>query len=240
MTGPAAPSLAEILAPVKHVLLDFDGPVCSVFAGLPAPEVAHRLRVELAVEGQPTPLGWETETDPLALLRRIADERPHLTAEADTILATLETEATRSARPTPYASSLLQACVNSGRSVQIVSNNASQAIQQYLNAHQLSGYVTAVFGRHPNAPTSMKPSPQLLHDAMTAVVAQPAECIFIGDAVRDVQAGDAAGVRTIGYANKPGKREKLSAVSAVVIVESMGEIVKVIKNGGSIGPASVQ
>ncbi|MFF2541659.1 hypothetical protein ACFVUY_03765 [Kitasatospora sp. NPDC058063] len=25
--------LADVLRPVKHVLLDFDGPVCSVFAG---------------------------------------------------------------------------------------------------------------------------------------------------------------------------------------------------------------
>ncbi|MCZ2525065.1 HAD family hydrolase [Streptomyces sp. HB2AG] len=238
MTGSTAPSLAEILAPVKHVLLDFDGPVCSVFAGLPAPEVAHRLRAELAAKGQPSPLEWETETDPLALLRRIVDKRPHLTAEADTILATLETEAAQSARPTPYAASLLKACTSSGRSVHIVSNNAGQAIQQYLDAHQLSGYVAAVFGRRPNDPASMKPNPQLLHDAMTAAAAQAAECIFIGDAVRDVQAGDAAGIRTIGYANKPGKREKLSETAAATIVDSMKEIAEALRDGSDLRTAS--
>lgn len=43
--------LQDVLRPVKHVLLDFDGPVCSVFAGLPAPEVAARLSASLAAPG---------------------------------------------------------------------------------------------------------------------------------------------------------------------------------------------
>lgn len=51
--------------------------------------------------------------------------------------------------------------------------------------------------------------------------ARPGECVFIGDASRDVEAGDAAGVPTIGYANKPGKDAKLAAAGAVVIVDSM-------------------
>jgi phosphoglycolate phosphatase len=36
-----------------------------------------------------------------------------------------------------------------------------------------------------------------------------------------VDAGRAAGVRTIGYANKPGKVEALSAAGADVILTSM-------------------
>ncbi|MET8544122.1 hypothetical protein ABZW03_26250 [Kitasatospora sp. NPDC004799] len=38
--------LADVLRPVKHVLLDFDGPVCSVFAGLPAPDPTDADRKE--------------------------------------------------------------------------------------------------------------------------------------------------------------------------------------------------
>ncbi|MFD0532458.1 hypothetical protein ACFQY7_00135 [Actinomadura luteofluorescens] len=43
----------------------------------------------------------------------------------------------------------------------------------------------------------------------------------MGDAVRDVQAGHAAKVATIGYANKPGKEAKLTAAGAVVVTDSM-------------------
>ncbi|WP_030271273.1 HAD family hydrolase [Streptomyces sp. NRRL B-24484] len=220
MTG-ATPSLADVLRPVKHVLLDFDGPVCSVFAGLPAPEVARRLRAGLLASGEQAPSGAENETDPLALLRLIADTRPDLAAMTDGALAELETKAVRLGRPNVGGESVLRACARSGRSVSVVSNNAGVAIAAYLSDHGLSDYVGGVFGRTPGDPSSMKPNPQLLLAAMEAAGSEPEECIFIGDAARDVEAGEAAGVATIGYANKPGKDARLAAAGAVVIVESM-------------------
>ncbi|MEV7177026.1 HAD-IA family hydrolase [Kitasatospora sp. NPDC093679] len=220
MTG-ASPSLADVLRPVKHVLLDFDGPVCSVFAGLPAPKVADRLRRALLAAGGQSPVGGEAETDPLALLRLIADARPDLAGAADGALTDLEIEAVRAGRPNPGGESVLRACASSGRSVSVVSNNAGAAIATYLSARGLSGYVAGVFGRAPGDPSSMKPNPRLLLEAMDAAASEPEECIFIGDAARDVEAGDAAGVATIGYANKPGKDVKLAAAGAVVVVGSM-------------------
>ncbi|WP_376771615.1 HAD family hydrolase [Streptosporangium saharense] len=103
----------------------------------------------------------------------------------------------------------------------MVSNNASSAIQAYLNAHDLSGQVAGAFGRVPGDPASMKPSPRLLLDVMDAAGSVPAECVFIGDAVRDVEAGDAVGISTIGYANKPGKDTSLATAGAVTVVGSM-------------------
>ncbi|MFE5579854.1 HAD family hydrolase [Kitasatospora sp. NPDC056531] len=213
--------LADVLRPVKHVLLDFDGPVCSVFAGLPAPEVARRLREGLLAAGEQAPAGAEEETDPLALLRLVSDARPDLTESADAALAALETDAVRVARPTPGGESVLCAAARSGRLVSVVSNNAGEAIEAYLAEHGLSDYVAGVFGRAPGDPSSMKPNPRLLFEAMEAAGTRPEHCIFIGDAARDVEAGEAAGVPTIGYANKPGKGAKLAAAGAVVIVDSM-------------------
>ncbi|MFC5666179.1 HAD family hydrolase [Kitasatospora misakiensis] len=213
--------LADVLRPVKHVLLDFDGPVCSVFAGLPAPEVARRLREGLFATGEQAPAGAAEETDPLALLRLVSNARPDLAASADAALAALESEAVRVGRPTPGGESVLAACVRFGRAVSVVSNNASAAIDAYLSAHRLSGYVAGVFGRTAGDPSSMKPNPRLLLEPMAAAGTQPAECVFIGDATRDVEAGNAARVPTIGYANKPGKQEKLASAGAVVTVDSM-------------------
>ncbi|MFD8967451.1 hypothetical protein ACFV0C_21060 [Streptomyces sp. NPDC059568] len=49
--------------------LDFDGLVCSVFAGLPAPDVARQLYDALPPDLAADALAnWATETDPLPLL----------------------------------------------------------------------------------------------------------------------------------------------------------------------------
>ncbi|MFD7901164.1 HAD family hydrolase [Kitasatospora sp. NPDC059747] len=133
----------------------------------------------------------------------------------------MEAEAVRAARPTPGGESVLRAAVHSGRLVSVVSNNAGEAIEAYLAGYGLSAYVAGVFGRAPGDPSSMKPSPRLLLEAMKAAGVGPEHCIFIGDAARDVEAGEAAGAPTIGYANKPGKGAKLAAAGAVVIVDSM-------------------
>ncbi len=220
--------LADVLRPVKHVLLDFDGPVCSVFAGLPAPEVARRLRGSLLVAGEQAPAGAENETDPLALLRLIVEARPDLAKSADSALAALETEAVRIGKPNLGGESVLLACMRSGRPVSVVSNNAGVAIETYLSQHRLGEFVAGIFGRALGNPSTMKPNPRLLIDAMEAAGTRPTECVFIGDTARDVEAGHAAGVPTIGYANKPGKDAKLAAAGAIVIVDSMQHIANAV------------
>jgi phosphoglycolate phosphatase len=67
----------------------------------------------------------------------------------------------------------------------------------------------------------MKPSPELLLTTLRVARAAPAESIFIGDAVRDIEAAHAAGMSAIGYANKPGKAEVLAEAGAVSIVTMM-------------------
>ncbi|WP_405389168.1 HAD hydrolase-like protein [Streptomyces sp. NBC_01102] len=222
--------LTDVLRPVKHVFFDFDGPVCSVFAGLPAPGVARRLYEDLRPLLAPgDPQGWATESDPLALLRHVADVRPDLAARADETLVRLETEAVALAGQTTGGESAIRACVESGRSAWIISNNAGDAIRAYLTGHGLDDAIAGVFGRVPGDPTSMKPNPRLLFDALSAASAAPATCIFIGDAARDVEAGNAADVATIGYANKPGKEAALAAAGAVAVTDSMSAIADALR-----------
>ncbi|MFD5725891.1 HAD family hydrolase [Streptomyces sp. NPDC058368] len=217
--------LTEALRAAEHVFLDFDGPVCSVFAGFRAPTVAARLRDTLGEAlGGPLPDDWANEDDPLALLRRVDDTRPDLTAKADAALASLELEAVALSEATEGGESTIHACRASGRAVWIVSNNASTAIHDYLDRRGLTDAVAGVFGRVPAEPKLMKPHPRLLLDAMHAAAADPTSCIFVGDAARDVLAGEAAGIDTIGYANKPGKEEALRDAGAVTVVGSMKAI----------------
>ena len=218
----APEELASALAPVRQVLLDFDGPVCSVFAGIPAADVARRL-AELLTGPEGPPPGYEL-TDPLAMLRHIADTRPELVQAADDALVRLEVEAVAQARPTEGAVQFLEACAATDRQVWLVSNNATAALDRYVDAHQLGPLVAGCFGRVPGRPESMKPSPELLLATLRAAHAEPDDGIFIGDAVRDVEAAHAAGMAAIGYANKPGKAEALAAAGAVVVVTAMAEL----------------
>ena len=56
-------NLAALLQRTRAILFDFDGPICSVFAGQPAPTVARELREQLAEWGADVP----THDDPLVL-----------------------------------------------------------------------------------------------------------------------------------------------------------------------------
>ncbi|WP_234361448.1 HAD family hydrolase [Plantactinospora sp. BB1] len=49
------------------------------------------------------------------------------------------------------------------------------------------------------------------------------DCLLVGDSLSDIQAARAAGVVAIGYANKPGKRERFGAADAVI--DSMADLV---------------
>ena len=215
----AREEFASILAPVRHVLLDFDGPICSIFAGIPAAEVARRL-AELLTGPDGRPPGDEL-ADPLAMLRHIADVRPELVPAADGALHQLEVDAVAQARQTEGAVQFLEACAATDRQVWLVSNNATAALDRYVDMHQLKALVAGCFGRVPGRPQSMKPSPELLIATLRAAHAEPADSIFIGDAVRDVEAAHTAGMSAIGYANKPGKAEALAAAGAVSVVTRM-------------------
>jgi hypothetical protein len=53
-----------LLRRVRTVLLDFDGPVCSIFAGYPAPNVTAELAATAAAAGHPVPDAYLRSQDP--------------------------------------------------------------------------------------------------------------------------------------------------------------------------------
>ena len=52
--------------------------------------------------------------------------------------------------------------------------------------------------------------------------------MIIGDSVSDIDGGRAAGVRIIGYANRPSKVDAFNRAGAEVIVTSMGTIAEAL------------
>ena len=56
---------------------------------------------------------------------------------------------------------------------------------------------------------------------MRALNAEPQDCALVGDSITDIVAARAAGVASVGYANKPGKHETLRNAGADSVIEDM-------------------
>jgi hypothetical protein len=66
--------LATLASQARHVLIDFDGPVCDIFSGLPNHAVADELHGELLAAGIDVPEQVARIGDPLKVFR--ARRRP--------------------------------------------------------------------------------------------------------------------------------------------------------------------
>jgi HAD superfamily hydrolase (TIGR01509 family) len=218
----AAPSveLGSIIGRTHDLLLDFDGPICSVFAGLPAPRVAELL----ASNGTPLPDSVAGEDDPIEVLRFTSLLDLDVASRVEAALRDAEQAATATATPTPDAREVILACQQTGRRVAIISNNSQAAVETYLRAQHLAEQVDVIVGRTDPDPRLLKPHPHLVLRALNALGGDPATSSFVGDSTSDVQSAKAAGIQSVGYANKPGKTDRLQGAGADAVVTSMAEL----------------
>jgi phosphoglycolate phosphatase-like HAD superfamily hydrolase len=152
MTLASSPA-GRILAASSSILLDFDGPVCSIFSGLKDVVVADRLRGVLAAAGIEVDDATRQTNDPLAVLVYASARADRaILAKVETTLIAAEVEAVASARPAPSAEQFIRAAAAAGRSVGIVSNNSADAVNAYLGLHQLAPCINAVVGRQRERP----------------------------------------------------------------------------------------
>jgi phosphoglycolate phosphatase-like HAD superfamily hydrolase len=207
---------------LQCLLLDFDGPICSVFAGFPASEVAQRLHAYL----QPrTPPNWMIDSnDPHEILRATAVFGKDVAASAHRELAALEQQAVKTATPTPYADDVIRSARAAGNSIAVVSNNAESAVREYLSSTGLAGDIGYISARNSDDVSLMKPNPYLVTQAISALRAETALTALVGDQVSDIIAAHRAGIRAIGYANKKGKRDMFADASADLVITSMAEL----------------
>ncbi|MEU0793838.1 HAD-IA family hydrolase [Amycolatopsis sp. NPDC005961] len=215
-------TVEEILNEASALLLDFDGPVCSVFAGIPASTVADQLRGVLADGGYTDlPKAVADSADPFDVLKYAASLGEDESRYVEAAFAAHEVEAIASATPTTGAHELIEAWHESNRPLAIVSNNGEPAISAYLDLHNLRTSINFVSARTRTNVAQLKPSPHLLDQAVAALDITPGRSVFIGDSTSDIEAAQAAGIRSIGYANKPGKRSSFGSVGADAIIHAL-------------------
>ena len=112
MTGT---SLRQIIAATRYLLLDFDGPVCAVFAGTPASHVAGQLRDSLTAAGFTLPVEAEDQDDPLEVFRAVARVSDDAAILAQHVLTALEGRAVKTAQPTRGSADLIITAYRTGR-----------------------------------------------------------------------------------------------------------------------------
>jgi phosphoglycolate phosphatase len=217
-------SLDQIVLGTRHLLLDFDGPICSIFAGLTKEAVARKLRGVITSQGTPVPADVEATIDPFDVFAYAATISPALAARVEGAMTQLEAMAVRTADPSAYVHEAVTSCRESGRTVTVVSNNSADAVRAYLTMHALDGPINLVIARTSPDPGLLKPHPHLIEQAVTANKADPAECTLLGDSVTDIHAARDAGTRSIGYANKPGKTESLADAGADAVITSLAQL----------------
>lgn len=223
---PSVSDLAELVRDRPVMLLDFDGPVCSVFAGYPAHVIAAELREVIdrrSEAGRVLPY----DDDPLRLLFRFASVAPP--AEVRPVADALrdrELRAIESARETPGAGRLIEAASSGGRSLAIVSNNAEAAVRLHLVRRGLVDRVAFISARYDGMdPVNLKPAPYLLRRALDALGETPGRALIVGDSASDVEAAEAAGMLAVGYANRASKRQILTDAGAAAVVDDLEHLV---------------
>jgi hypothetical protein len=108
-------ALDRVLLRTCHLLIDFDGPVCSLFAGTPTATIAARLRTILTREGVALPPAVRNTGNWFEIFAFAAMTGPALASQIESELAALESAAARTAVPTLDLADVLSACHESGR-----------------------------------------------------------------------------------------------------------------------------
>ncbi|MET9721704.1 HAD family hydrolase [Streptomyces zaomyceticus] len=214
--------LTETLANARVILFAFDGPVCDVFAGLPASEVARELTALLSAQDEAAGTKASPTDDPVEVLRIAHEAGTELGQKIEQALTAAEVRAVAVAgRPTPGVAEALQAARASGRGVVVVGNNSAECVRVFLELHGLEEYVAKIVGRPSEQPHLMKPNPFPLITAAEQMHIDVTSCTLIGDSLADVQAAHAAGATVIGYVNKPHKMDQFAEARADAVTEDM-------------------
>ena len=188
MTSPDDDRLGEIITATRHLFLDFDGPICSIFAGLKPATIADRLREVIISHGITPPADIEATSDPFDVFIYAASVSPDLGAEVEVAMTDLEVAAVPSAEPTSGVHAVVTSCRDSGRTLTVVSNNSDRAVRAYLTRHALDGQISTVIARTSPDPDLLKPCPHFLQQAITASNADPDTCTLVGDQLTDIDA----------------------------------------------------
>ncbi len=181
----------------QSVLFDLDGTLADT-----APDMVGALNAVLAAEGRPT-LAIDAVRDYVShgsgYLVRLAfgEAQPeaHYRRRLEHFLSHYRDRLCNATRLFAGMAELLEEIEASGRSWGVVTNKPAWLTDPLMDLLGLTGRAACIVSGDTTAERKPHPLP-MLHAAALADVA-PQACVYVGDAERDIQAGRAAGMRTL-------------------------------------------
>ncbi|WP_404829446.1 HAD family hydrolase [Streptomyces albicerus] len=225
--------LRGLISRARVVLFDFDGPICRLFAGHKAENIAVeqvRWLEERGLHGLLTEKE-RAAPDPHVVLRAVDRRHPgsDLVIELEERLTLQELKAVGSAYPTAYVDPLIRTWHAMGARLAIASNNSPQTVARYLATRGLMDcFAPHIYGRTQDL-SLLKPHPHCLKRALSAMGVKPPEALMIGDADTDFQAAQRAGVPFLGYARNERKMKILRAAEVEHVVGSWYPVLKLLR-----------
>ena len=215
---------------VSTILFDLDGTLVDT-----APDLGHALNLQLIRHGkQPLtdaairPFASHGSRGLVGLGFGITPKDDSFINMRDEYLAIYDTVFTRSPVLLPGIAELVQAIETKGLKWGIVTNKPRRFTMPLIEGMGLYKRAACVVSGD-DAPQP-KPSPATLLMACEQVGVLPENCIYIGDAERDIQAGRAAGMKTVvalfGYIDVTDKPQDWGADA---LIEVPSELLKVLK-----------
>jgi N-acetyl-D-muramate 6-phosphate phosphatase len=200
---------------ISTILFDLDGTLVDT-----APDLGHALNIQLKRHGKKPlsdatirPFASHGSRGLIGLGFGITPTDDNFIEMRDEYLAIYDTVFTRSPKLLEGIEELLQAIENKGLIWGIVTNKPRRFTQPLIENMLLHERVACLVSGD-DAPQP-KPSPATLLLACKHVGVKPESCIYVGDAERDIQAGKAAGMKTVvalfGYIDKTDKPDEWGA-----------------------------
>jgi len=216
-------ALDAILIRARHLLLEFDGPVCDPYAHEAAGSAANQLRAILTTQGIEIPASIVATTDPLTVLAFAHSVSAALADQAEAELTRHELAAVPSALPAGYAHDAITSARETGRTVAVIGTWSAQAMHAYLTRANLDELVETVVGRRDltHAPRSAH---ELIALAIEALPAKPSACALVAESVPLIDAARTSGLATIAYSPAPTTSTSLAA-RADTTVASLADLV---------------
>jgi HAD superfamily hydrolase (TIGR01509 family) len=144
-------------------------------------------------------------------------------ARANRILDRHEAEAAGRSRLMPGARELLDWLGAQGMRTAVLTRNSRRSVKRACLRHRLE--FAAVVAREDHLP---KPSPEGIRHLMKTLGAPPDETVMVGDFRFDVEAGSAAGCRTIALVPRPAPPWAEGATWQATDLEAVGRILRTV------------
>ena len=182
---------------VSTIIFDLDGTLVDT-----APDLGHALNLQLIRHGKSPlsdavirPFASHGSRGLIGLGFGILPHHDNFIAMRDEYLSIYDTVFTRSPVLLPGIADMLQAIEDKGLKWGIVTNKPRRFTMPLIESMDLHKRATCVVSGD-DAPQP-KPSPATLLMACEQIGVKSESCMYLGDAERDIQAGKAAGMKTV-------------------------------------------